>query len=109
MPRTASATRARAVEVGAPEHAVAVDARVHESPHPAGAEPLDHRLDRDVGLLGPSGAGKLPGAGVDRDHHAVAELGHRLVEEVDVGVRRGPDHDPGRAGADRTPDGFDRP
>ena len=51
---------------------------------PRCAEPLDHRLDRDLGLLGPARGRQQAVARVDRDDHAVAVLGEHLVEEVDV-------------------------
>ena len=59
MPRTAAATRRAPSRSGPLEHPVAVDARVDEPPHAARPQPLDHGLDRDLGLLGPARGGEL--------------------------------------------------
>ena len=75
----------------------------------APTQPLDHGLHRDLGLLAPAGCGELAVASVDGDDEPLAELRDGLVEEVDVGIRGGSDHDARRAGFDHVPDRFDRP
>ena len=69
---------------------------------------LDDRLERDVGLLRPARRGHAVVADVDRNDHAVVQLGDRGVQEVHVLVGRGAEQHARRTGADRLLDRLDR-
>ena len=97
VPRTTPATRRTSSRSGPVEHPVTLDARVHELRHAAAAEGLKHRLDGDLGLLGPAGGGEPAVSAVDRHHHPVAMASHSLVEEVLIPERSRAQHDPGGA------------
>jgi hypothetical protein len=89
------------VGVGPLEHPVLVDVRVDERAHAAVLQALDDRLGRHLRRLLPAGGRDVAAARVDRHDHALAKGPEHVVEEVDVGVGRGPQDDPLGAGPQR--------
>src|SRR5436190_4231889 len=85
--------RAHLAEVGAVQHAVAVGVRVDELAHVAGLHPADHVGGEHLRRLRPAGHAHMAAAHVDRHDHAHAPRFERLVEELDVRVGRGAEHD----------------
>ena len=83
------------------EHPVPVHVGVDELVHAAGLQPCHHVRHRHLGGLGPARGGHHAPAHVHRDQDPLAVGAENLVQEVDVGVGRGPQDDPGGPGAQR--------